>query len=176
MDPSFNARLRPWVTVGSTITGLLLGLTSCGSSDAVDSEKDPWSRVVVEGEFSLELPSQLAVGPETGTDSLYRTYRSDDLVVSIDYGWYSNSLRDVAGDDLERATIRVDGRSATHVRFRDRAAESGLEYVVELHVPDTGKGQVKLTLVARARSEQDRDRAERILRSVRFLSGTQQID
>lgn len=175
MGSRSNTRLRARTSAGSAITGLLLALAGCGSPDAVDLSTDPpgpWSRVSVSGEFSLELPPELAVEPERGVDSLYRVYRSDALVVSVDYGWYSNSLADIAGDELERKTIQVDGRSAAHVRYRDQAADSGLEYVVGLHVPDTGKGQVKLTLVARARSEHDRDRAERILRSLRFLYAT----
>lgn len=176
MNPGSNGCCLARIRAGSVIAGLLLAISSCGASEgggASNGPSGPWSRVSVAGEFSLELPPELTLDPKRGTDALYRSYRSDALVVSMDYGWYSNPLVDVAGDDLERQAIQVDGHTATHVRYRDRAADSGLEYVVALHVPDTGKGQVKLTIVAHASSEHHRNRADRILRSLRFGSLTQ---
>ncbi len=64
------------------------------------------------------------------------------------------------------------GRAALLVKYRDRDAASALPYVAALHVPDVGLGRegVKLTLVARGAREPDRERAIRMVRSVRFTA------
>ena len=121
------------------------------------------------GEFSLVLPPGLELAPSKGADSLYRQYESETLVVSMDYGWYSNSLSNVSGTDLKRKSIAVDGRAAVLVTYRELEAASGLSHVVALHVPDVGRGQVKLTIIAQAAGERARTHAERIVHSLRFI-------
>ncbi len=150
-------------------TWLLLAVASCGMSgggDAPGGVPEGWSRVDVSGEFSLLLPPDLEPVPAAGADSLVRRYRSKGLVISIDYGRYSNSLADVSGDDVTRESVRVDGRPAELVRYRKPDAPSGRVHVAALHVPAVDRG--KLTLVAHAATEHERERAVRIALSLRF--------
>ena len=154
---------------GSGIAAAALLLLAGCEGDGSPGTPVEWSRVDIGDRLSLELPDGLAPDPERGADSLYRRYTSESLVVSLDYGAYSNPLRDVEGSDLQRESIIVDGRAAVLVTWGEPDAASGLAYVAGLHVPDIGVPGNRLTLMVRGASERDRDRGLRVSRSVRFL-------
>jgi len=122
---------------------------------------------IVEG-ISVALPAGLVPVGTAGADSVVREYLSESLQLSIDYGWYGDSLTGAEGEGLVRRAIGADGWTALLVTYRDAVTSIGLPYVAALHVPDLGRGTVELTLVARGSSEDDQKRAVRILRSLRF--------
>lgn len=134
------------------------------------AQEDPvsWSRVSLAERISATLPSELELAETGGADSVVRQYRSRSLALLVDYGWYGDALDDANGEALARRSIELDGRAAVLVTYRDADASAKLPYVAALHVPDLGRGAVKLTVVTRADSAATREQALRILRSLRF--------
>lgn len=124
------------------------------------------SRVRIADAVSLELPDGLEPVETAATDSAYRRYRSASLWLSVDYGWYADPLAQARGRAWTRRPVEIDGRAAELVTYEDE--HGARPYVAALHVPDLGRGAVKLTLLARGRAEADRKRAVRAFRSLRF--------
>jgi len=162
-------------TVGRRVLfiGLALAVFGAGceaTAGSGDRHEDPtgWSRVAIAEGISLAIPADLAPVQTAGADSVFRVYESESLQLSIDYGWYSDSLSRTQGEDLVRRPVKVDGWSALLVTYRDAGASTGLHHVSALHVADLGRGAVKLTLVVRGHSEGDHERAVQIIRSLRI--------
>lgn len=153
----------------SLVVTLALVVLSCGAPGRAQDAAEG-RRVTIADGISLELPAGLEPAKTEGADSVYRRYRGDSLRLSVDYGWYADPLERARERRGARRSIEVDGRAAVLVIYEDERDPH--PYVAALHVPDLGRGAVKLTLLARGRSQPDRERAVRAFHSLRFEAST----
>jgi hypothetical protein len=78
---------------------------------------DPWQRIDA-GPFSFLAPADMTRTPGRGIDSLVAEYENQDCRLSVDYGIYSNSLRELAGGpEFVEEETEIDGRPARLVSY-----------------------------------------------------------
>ncbi len=117
--------------------------------------------------MTFRLPPDLIDQKVQGIDSSVGQYKSDSIILSFDYGMYSDPLTSYSKrPDYQESEIKIDGRVAKKIIYKDDAVK-GFAYVVGLHVSNTTK--TKLTMMAYCKDKKDIKIVEEIFTTVKFL-------
>ncbi|MFP6892920.1 MAG: hypothetical protein VCA18_04165, partial [Opitutales bacterium] len=84
---------------------------------------DDWVAVkAARNAFEFKAPPDLKNIPVQGIDSQVGKYESPSMLLTYDYGWYSNSLRDEKKPGFSSNIVQIDGKTAKVVTFDGVAA------------------------------------------------------
>lgn len=155
---------------------LLLGLVLSGVPAVGAGASPPARTLVAEAALSFQLPEGVNEQPVPGaTDSLVRQYASSTLKILLDYGPYSDPLKEPVEGAVEyRAqTELIGGKSARVVTYRKLSGVGGegpaYSYFSGIYFADLGRGRAhRLGLYASAQRPEDQARALEVMRSIRF--------
>jgi hypothetical protein len=128
-----------------------------GKNFARGAIPDDWDTVQTPGKvFELRVPSDFKGGPIQGFDSLLGEYESPSMLLTYDYGWYSNPLTDQSG--YSSKTFLIDGKTANIVIF-----EGG----VGVHFPKV-EGMNRLTVHVSLKKKEAKATALQLFQTIRF--------
>lgn len=139
--------------IGTVTNTILLGLAFCvcigctppdepGAPDAPASHETPlvpdgWQLIKAGDGFTFKAPPDLVQQQVQGIDSFVGEYVSPGMVLSFDFGWYSDPM-DRQG--YERSDTTIDGRAAYIARNGD---EMGVHFPT---VDKSSKSETKVKL------------------------------
>src|SRR5262245_12821922 len=133
-----------------------------------------WKRVDADGLFFLSLPEDMKKQNVRGIDSSVGEYRNVRMVVSFDYGIYSNPLESYSGRPEYKESLKnIGGKKAKIVVFSNTRADSKYKYYSAVHFPEVEKGRfanmnIRLTLSVEFSEESDNAIAQVIFESISF--------
>lgn len=127
-----------------------------------------WSKVNATY-FEFSLPDNFKKVARHGDDSYVGEYQSKTVLLSFDYGLYSNSLQklDSYSEYLERTEI-IHGHKAKIVTY----TKPSTKFVIAINFPKGGrlyKSGNALTIISICRSKRDYEVVQKIYASIRFL-------
>jgi hypothetical protein len=133
-----------------------------------------WKRVDADGLFFLSLPVDMKKQDVRGIDSSVGEYRNGRMVVSFDYGNYSNRLESYSDKPEYKENLKnIGGKKAKIVFFLNTGADSKYKYYSAVHFPEVVKSRfanmnTKLTLDVEFNDESDNVIAQAIFESIVF--------
>ena len=133
-----------------------------------------WKRVDADGLFFLSLPEDMKKQDVRGIDSSVGEYRNGRMVVSFDYGIYSNPLESYSDKPEYKESLKnIGGKKAKIVYFSNTRADSKYKYFSAVHFPEAEKNRfanmnIKLTLDVEFNEESDNAIAQAIFESIAF--------
>lgn len=133
-----------------------------------------WKRVDADGLFFLSLPEDMKKQNVRGVDSSVGQYRNGRMVVSFDYGIYSNPLESYSDKPGYKETLKsIDGKKAKIVFFSNTRRDSKYKYYSAVHFAEVQKNRfanmnIKLTLDVEFNEESDNAIAQTIFESIVF--------
>jgi len=133
-----------------------------------------WKRVDADGLFFLSLPEDMKKQNVRGIDSSVGQYRNGRMVVSFDYGIYSNPLESYSDKpDYKENLKNIGGKKAKIVFFSNTRADSKYKYYSAVHFPEVEKNRfanmnIKLTLDVEFNEESNNAIAQAIFESIAF--------
>jgi len=133
-----------------------------------------WRRVDADGLFFLSLPADMKKQIVRGIDSSVGEYRNGRVVVSYDYGIYSNPLETFSDKPEYKENLKdIGGKKAKIVFFSNTSAASKYKYYSAVHFPEVEKSRfenmnIKLTLSVEFNEESDESIAPAIFESIAF--------
>ena len=106
-------------------------------------------------------------------DSIVGLYRSGEMELSFDYGWYSSAMEDQQYSDYKVAWVEIDKIEAKVVTFYYPTSSNQFKYVAAVHFPDTGTsydphGINRLTIMVWCNTPEQQAIAEKIFQTVQF--------
>lgn len=145
---------------------LLTAISTLVSAEELAALK--WSKVNATY-FEFSLPDNFKKVARHGEDSYVGEYQSKTVLLSFDYGQYSNSLQklDSYREYFEQTEV-IHGHKAKIVTY----TKSNTEFVIAIHFPKGGrpyKSGNALTIISICRSKQDYDVVQKIYSSIKFL-------
>jgi len=147
-----------------TILLVLAVLASCSGSYKTNVTKlpDDWQLIKAGDKFTFRAPSDLRPSNVKGIDSFVGEYKSPTLVLSFDYGWYSNSLND---EGYSGSWTSIDGRRAWIATKDDNTG---------VHFPrvDDADEKTKLTMFAKLKGSSI-ETVHKIFRSIEFSNNSE---
>jgi hypothetical protein len=131
-------------------TTVLAGILS-GCTDAQPPTLPPSWVTIDARQFTFSAPPDLRAVPVRGIDSYVGRYTNQTVVLSFDYGWYSDPLTDNYKQraNYKKEHTKVDGRKAVIVTFSRPSEQHAFDHCIGIHFPDLGDGRTKLTIFAR---------------------------
>lgn len=153
-----------FLIAGTLVLGCAVAPPSGGHQQA-----EEWQRVEIKGRFSFSIPPEMKRTSASGIDSLVGEYRSPNISLSFDYGWYSDPLDYQGRTNYEESFIEVDGRKAKLVTFRQTDSKNDFANFAGIHFADPGDDQNKLTMWARYQNRNDLDQIKRVFQSIKFI-------
>jgi len=130
---------------------------------------EEWQKIEIKGRFSFSIPPEMKRTSAQDTDSLVGEYRSSNISLSFDYGWYSDPLDYQGRTDYEESFIEIDGRKAKLVTFRQTNSQNGFANFAGIHFSELADGQNKLTMWARYQNRNDLNQIKKVFQSIKFL-------
>ncbi|HET8935285.1 MAG TPA: hypothetical protein VFN67_17675 [Polyangiales bacterium] len=127
-----------------------------------------WKEVTTKCGYKFHAPADIMETQVQGTDSCVTQYDAGGCTFGGDYGFYSGSLESLAGTPgyVPTQTV-IDAIEASIVTFGPVDGE--LSFQAGVHFPRLPTGvAIKLTLMARCKTEQARDMAVRVFRTLEF--------
>ena len=115
------------------------------------------------GHFTLFHPPDMKEEKVRGIDSDVRQFKSASIILSSDFGRYSDPLD--RGYPKPFETIMIGGKQARIIVY-SRAGE--FPFLCNIHFPDTGKAGVTLTLGGGCKSKAALDILQHIYGTIRF--------
>jgi hypothetical protein len=148
---------------------IVLLITGLNSTMAGESKPPELWRKVDATRFAFYLPPDFKDVPTQGIDSYVERYRGTDIDLSFDYGPYSDPLTHKEMPGYLVKPLKVDGKDAKIVSFRNPNA-SGHRFpeVIAIHFPDLGDGKTRLTMYATCRDSLHYATVERVFSTLRF--------
>jgi hypothetical protein len=131
-----------------------------------------WKRVDADGLFFLSLPKGMKKQNVQGIDSSVGQYSNGRMVVSFDYGIYSNRLESYSDKPGYKENLKdIGGKKAKIVFFSNTGAGSKYKYYSAVHFPEVGKSvsvnmNSRLTLDVEFNEESDIAIAQAIFESI----------
>jgi hypothetical protein len=115
--------------------------------------------------FSFYAPKTLKKQEVRGIDSFVGEYRSDNLTVKFDYGWYGNT----AGNCPQPVSATVYGKAAKICLYENAEIDKDKKYVTAIVFANLdARGQTKLTFWVLSKTKESQKEAEKIVRSIKF--------
>ena len=108
--------------------------------------------------FEFKAPPDLKQVPVKGVDSLVGRYESPSMLLSFDYGWYSNSLPNEKQPGYSSKIVKINGKTAKIVTFDGVAA---------VHFPKV-KDKVRLTVYVILKKKEAKATALQLFQTIRF--------
>jgi hypothetical protein len=142
------------LTIGVAMASML----ATGPCDETPAGTGDWTRFRPHDAFTFRGPSDLEAIPVQAVDSGVGRYANADLVLSYDYGWYSDPLEPAGQPGYQSESVEIDGRTARIVTFEGHAA---------VHFADLGES-MRLTVLVELKQPSARADALEIFRSIRF--------
>jgi hypothetical protein len=165
---------------GACHTTHKLGISASPDPETPKQSLDPtkpgpgWKRVDADGLFFLSLPEDMKKQEVRGIDSSVGQYRNGRMMVSFDYGIYSNPLESYSDKpDYKENLKNIGGKKAKIVFFSNTRADSKYKYYSAVHFPEVEKNRfanmnIKLTLDVEFNEESDNAIAQAIFESIAF--------
>ena len=128
-----------------------------------------WIRVNVKN-VSFYIPGDMKKAPVRGEDSIVEMYQNNRIVLSYDYGRFSDSLKDKSeNESYSERTEEIGGKQARIVSYRHETSfYPSFSNVLAIHFADVGNGDNKLTIFARCRTGADYATVEKIFKTIQF--------
>jgi hypothetical protein len=141
------------------------------SSTADEMETTPpngWQEVDSSCQFLFQAPSTLKRTSFGGVDSCVGEYGGPGIMLSYDYGGYSDPLETYSGsaDYKEEMTI-IDGAQAKVISLRHTDGRE-LPYSIAVHFADIGKDSIKLTMWINCAGTTEMETGRKIIDSISF--------
>jgi hypothetical protein len=151
-------------TIAATAMGIFLAASTYADDGA-------W-RLIDAGPFTFLAPTSLVQVNVQGIDSLVGRYTNDSIMLSYDYGMYSDPLRRRFEKDkppgYEEQNIVIDGKKAVIVAFSGPIREWSHQYTKSIHFADVGDGHNKLTVSASGKTPDDIVTLQKVFESIKI--------
>ena len=120
---------------------------------------DDWVAVKAAGKtFEFKAPPDLKNVPVRGKDSLVGKYESPSMLLTCDYGWYSDPLPNEKQPGYSSKMVKINGKKAKIVTFDGVAA---------VHFPKV-KDKIRLTVYVILKKKEAKATALQLFRTIRF--------
>ena len=120
---------------------------------------DDWVAVkAARNAFEFKAPPDLEKVPVRGVDSLVGKYESPSMLLTCDYGWYSDPLPDEKQPGYSSKIVKINGKTAKVVTFDGVAA---------VHFPKV-KDKIRLTVYVILKKKEAKATALQLFRTIRF--------
>lgn len=138
----------------------------CTTHDSSDVPED-WQTIKAGDAFTFKAPRDVQPEPVQGIDSFVGKYTNTEMILTFDYGRYSDS-DPMDRESNERSATMIDGKKAYIARERYGIPSKGKGgKAIGVHFPSVD-GDTKLTMYAKLRGA-DPKTVEKIFRSIDFL-------
>ena len=161
----------------SIIVLLFLSFSVTNAQKKQFTVPDDWKKNEECG-ITFSIPSEFEKEDVRGKDSCFSSFRSKNILLSLDVLFYigkeSDSRKDEVSDekDFKISKLKIDGRKAeiiTYYETENKEQWKDLLFNATLFVPVIDKKEGgNLTMWANCRSEKDREIAKKIFETVRF--------
>jgi hypothetical protein len=132
---------------------------------------EDWAQIDA-GPFMFLAPTSLVAVTVQGIDSLVGKYTNQTIILSYDFGLYSDPLRRRFDRDklpgYEEQNLVIDGKKAVIVAFPGPIREWSHQYTKSVHFTDVGDGRNKLTVSASGKTTNDLVTLQRVFESIRI--------
>lgn len=154
------------------------GARPANGANAPEPVPQDWKRIDAKGKFTFVVPSEMEAEVVQGTDSYVGTYRSANMRLYFDYGWWPGNLCDAqhTGQKPQQTdvTTQIGGQRARLITFYEPTPNMDHEfpYVAVVCFADLGTEvmdqKITLTMWANGKGRAEQQVAEKIFRSIRF--------
>ncbi len=138
--------------------------------DTITDIEGGWKTIDAEGKFSFDLPQSMNKKEVRPLDSFVQQYVGDGMLVTFDYGWFSDPLdRYESEPEYWREQKKVDGYDATLIGYKPDADwgkyNAGIAF---RNITNDGIQFNHLTMSISYNNSEDKNTTIKILESIRF--------
>lgn len=132
-----------------------------------------WQKISV-CKISFSAPKDLKNENLQGIDSCIASFKSDQMQITLDYGWYGGAAKkDATKADFKEEAIEIDGRKAKLATFKNLESKTKLKFFANLYVvvvePNNENPMTTSLLMGiRVENEKDLATAKRVFQTIRF--------
>jgi hypothetical protein len=144
---------------------ILMCNMSVGSADSPGDWK-----VIENKDFSFRVPPQFVKTDARGIDSFVEEYKGEGVVLSFDFGGWSNDFGDWP-NTTKYESVKIDDRNARIGTVKDSFGRPS-PYGTQVHFAkiDPKKPGLKLSMFASCATVKDIELAHKIFKSIKFRS------
>lgn len=144
---------------------VLIGVVGFLLAGCSTSDDTRWKRLENQS-FSFSVPRSFKKTDARGIDSFVEEYTGDGILLSFDYGIYSNNFGDWP-EDTKYEDLEINGKAA-RIGTLAHASRHGYAYTTQIRIEVNGI--LALSMHARCRSEREVNLAKQIFQTIKFAS------